>query len=199
MKKTLKKNIMDCFMAPNSVTVVGVSRKTGEESFNVIENMRKFGYEGKVYPVNPLAKKIMGVRSYKDIKEIGHPVDVAIISTPREQIPRILEDAAHLGIKGAIVIPQGFADADEEGKMLQERLTQITREKGIRILGPNTLGVINAFSGFTSSFILLPREKVPVGVICQSGIFFVGSSLFTGLVEKGSISETVVMSTLLMP
>ena len=172
-------------MAPRSVAIVGATRKTGEESFNVIENLRKFGYRGQVYPVNPLAKQITGMKSYKDIKEIGKPIDLAIISTPREHIPRIVDDCAHLGIKGVIVIPQGFADADVEGKILQERLTQIARDKGIRILGPNTLGVINAFSGFTYSFILLERDKVPIGVICQSGIFFVGSSLFTGMMGKG--------------
>lgn len=185
MEKTLKRHILDVFMAPRSVAVVGASRKIGKESFNVIENMRKFGYRGKIYPVNPSAKKIMGIKSYKNIKEIGKPIDLAIISTPREHIPRIVEDSAHLGIKGVIVIPQGFADADVEGKVLQERLTQSARDRGIRILGPNTLGVINAFSGFTSSFILLQKEKVPVGVICQSGIFFVGSSLFTGMIGKG--------------
>jgi acyl-CoA synthetase (NDP forming) len=185
MDETLKKHVLDFFMAPRSVAIVGASRKTGEESFNVIENMKKFGYKGRIYPVNPSAKKIMGMKSYKDIREIGKPVDIAIISTPREHIPRIVEDSAHLGIKGVIVIPQGFADADVEGKILQERLVQIARDRGIRILGPNTLGVINAFSGFTSSFILLRKEKVPVGVICQSGIFFVGSSLFTGMMGKG--------------
>jgi acetyltransferase len=185
MKKTLRRHILDVFMAPRSVAIVGASRKTGKESFNVIENMKKFGYKGKIYPVNPSAKKIMGMKSYQDIKEIGKPIDIAIISTPREHIPRIVEDSAHLGIKGVIVIPQGFADADVEGKILQEKLTQTARDKGIRIVGPNTLGVINAFSGFTSSFILLQKDKVPIGVICQSGIFFVGSSLFTGMMGKG--------------
>jgi len=67
MEKTLKRHILDVFMAPRSVAIVGASRKTGEESFNVIENMRKFGYKGKIYPVNPSANKIMGMKSYKDI------------------------------------------------------------------------------------------------------------------------------------
>ncbi|UCC66416.1 MAG: acetate--CoA ligase family protein [Deltaproteobacteria bacterium] len=176
---------MDVFMAPRSVAIIGASRKTGEGSFNVIENMKEFGFQGKIYPVNPLADEIMGKRTYREITEIGEPIDVAIISTPREQIPRIVEDCATLGIKGAIVVPQGFADADEEGKILQDQLVQIAHQRGIRILGPNTLGVINAFSGFTSSFMSLRRKRTPVGVICQSGIFFVGSALFTGMMGKG--------------
>jgi acyl-CoA synthetase (NDP forming) len=176
---------MDIFMDPRSVAVIGVSRNTGEGSFNVIENMMDFGFKGEIYPVNPLADDIMGLRTYKDVKDIGKKIDVAIIATPRETVPRIARDCGELGIKGAIVVPQGFADADAEGKALQEQLTKIARDSGIRILGPNTLGIVNAFSGFTSSFMPLLREKVPVGVICQSGIFFVGSSIFTGMMGKG--------------
>lgn len=176
---------MDTFMDPASVAVIGVSRNTGEGSFNVIENMLDFGFKGEIYPVNPLAEDIMGLKTYKDVRDIGKDIDVAIIATPRETVPRIARDCAELGIKGAIVVPQGFADADAEGKDLQDQLTQIARENGIRILGPNTLGIVNAFSGFTSSFMPLLREKVPIGVICQSGIFFVGSSIFTGMMGKG--------------
>ena len=181
----MKGHPFDVFMAPRSVAVIGVSRKTGEGSFNVIENMKEFGFQGKIYPVNPLASEIMGIKAYKGVLEIGEPIDLAIISTPREQIPRIVEDCAAVGIKGAIVVSQGFADADAEGKILQDQLTKTARQRGIRILGPNTLGVVNAFSGFTSSFMPLRRERAPVGVICQSGIFFVGSSLFTGMLGKG--------------
>jgi acyl-CoA synthetase (NDP forming) len=185
MEELMKRHPINIFMAPRSVAVIGVSRRTGGGSFNVIENMKTFGFPGKIHPVNPMAEEIMGMRVYRDVKDIGEPIDLAIISTPREEIPRIVEDCASMGIKGAIVVSQGFADADEEGKVLQDRLTEIARGKGIRILGPNTLGVANAFSGFTSSFMPLRRERASVGVICQSGIFFVGYSLFTGMLGKG--------------
>jgi acyl-CoA synthetase (NDP forming) len=178
-------NYLDIFMDPGSVAVIGVSRNTGKGSFNVIENIMDFGFKGEIYPVNPLADEIMGLKTYKDVKDIGKKIDLAIIATPRENVPPITQDCAELGIKGAIVVPQGFADADTEGKALQDQLTQIARDSGIRILGPNTLGIVNAFSGFTSSFMPLVREKVPVGVICQSGIFFVGSAIFTGMMGKG--------------
>ena len=181
----MSQHAMDNFMAPRSVAVIGATRKTGDGSFNVIENMRAFGYEGEIYPVNPFAEEISSLKAFKDVKDIPGPVDIAIIFTPREQIPGILEDCAMMGIKGAIVVPQGFADADEEGKRLQDQLTRIAREKGIRVLGPNTLGIVNAFSGFISSFMPQKREKVPVGVICQSGIFFVGASIFSGMMGKG--------------
>ncbi|MGW8302417.1 MAG: CoA-binding protein, partial [Desulfobacterales bacterium] len=181
----LRHHPLDTFMDPKSVAVIGVSRKTGQGSFNLIENMMAFGYEGKIYPVNPFAQEIMGLKCHRNIEEVGDSVDLAIISTPREEVPRIVKDCAGHGIKGAIVVPQGFADADADGKALQKQLTDISRNDGIRILGPNTLGVINAFSGFSSSFMPVRREKVPVGIICQSGIFFVGASTFTGMMGKG--------------
>jgi acetyltransferase len=172
-------------MAPNSVAVIGASRKTGPGSFNVIESMREFGFQGRIYPVNPMAKEIAGVTCYKQVKEIPDVPELAIISTPREFVPQTLEDCAALGIKGAVIVPQGFADADAEGLRLQKALSRISRENGIRVLGPNTLGVVNSFSGFSSSFMPLKREKVPVGVICQSGTFFVGSAVLTGMLGKG--------------
>ena len=181
----MKEYPIDVFMNPRSVAVIGVSRRIGEGSFNVIESMKQFGFLGKIYPVNPMAEEIMGIRAYKTVNEIEGPIDLAIISTPREVTPQIVEDCARLGIKGAIVVTQGFADADQEGKALQDRLTKIAQERGIRILGPNTLGVANAFSGFTSSFMPLRRRRAPVGIICQSGTFFSGYPIFTGMLGKG--------------
>jgi acyl-CoA synthetase (NDP forming) len=185
MEKTDRPSHLDAFMAPRSVAVIGASRKRGQGSFNVIENMQAFGYGGKIYPVNPLADDICGISSYGHVKDIKAPVDIAIVATPRDRVPDAVRDCAAHGIKGAIVVPQGFADADGAGKVLQEELKRISRETGIRILGPNTLGVLDAFSGFSSSFMPLKREKAPVGVICQSGVFFVGSAVFTGALGKG--------------
>lgn len=186
MKESKRSNSpLDVFMDPESVAVVGASRKTGKENFNVIENMLSFGYRGEIYPVNPLAKEILGLKTYRSVKEIARPVELAIIATPREEVPRIVHECADAGIKGAVVVPQGFADAGDQGRVLQEQLAKIAAENAIRILGPNTLGVSNSFSGFTTSFMPLRREKGPIGVICQSGIFFVGSAVFTGAMGKG--------------
>jgi acyl-CoA synthetase (NDP forming) len=132
-----------------------------------------------------MADEILGFRSYRRVREIGKPVDLAVVSTPREQVAGIIEECASVGIKAAIIVPQGFADADEAGRGFQKDLSRIARQRAIRLMGPNTLGTVNAFSGFTSSFMPLRREKVPIGVICQSGIFLVGSSLFTGMLGKG--------------
>ena len=90
---------------------------------------------------------------------------------------KVLRDCIDNNIHAAIIITQGFADADEEGNLLQAELIEIVQNNDIRILGPNTIGVSNAFANFTSSFIEIHNEKPPVGIISQSGLFLMGYNL----------------------
>ena len=159
---------------PGSVALVGVSQKTGRGTFNVLENLTQFGYPGRMFPVNPNASEILGFKAYKNVQSLPGPADLAIIMTPREVVPGIVEECARKGIKGAIIITEGFAEADEKGKALQAELNDRVAKKKIRILGPNSIGVVNSFHPFTSSFIPLPREFTPVAIIAQSGGFFEG-------------------------
>jgi acetyltransferase len=139
-----------------------------------VENLGNCGYQGKVYPVNPNYKEILGKRCYPSVKEIPGDVDLAIIVTPRKVVPQIVSQCGEKGIKAAIVVGQGFSDsADEEGKRLQQQLVEVARNGGVRILGPNTVGSANAFINFTTSFLKQTDiRKLPVGVVCQSGLFF---------------------------
>ena len=91
-KKMRSNHVLDVFMAPRSVAIIGASRKTGKGSFNIIENMVEFGFQGRMFPVNPQTKEIAGIKTYKNVREIAEPIDLAIISTSREKVPSILED-----------------------------------------------------------------------------------------------------------
>ena len=163
------------FMEPESVALIGVTRYTGLMAFNILENLLSCGYQGKVYPVNPNASEILGIKCYPTIREVPGKVDLAVISTPRTLVPSILEDCVAKGIKSIVVVGQGFADAnDEEGKQLQEKIVRIARHGGARIVGPNTFGTANAYINFHSAFAGIEIEKVPIGLICQSGTFFTG-------------------------
>ncbi len=173
------------FLEPESVAIIGVSRKSGPGSLNLMENMLEYGYKGKIFPVNPKAKEILGRKAYPNIKDIKANIDLAVISLPRELVLDSIRDCAEAGIKAVIVVGQGFADADEKGKVMQDEMVLIARSFGMRILGPNTLGVINSFAHFTTSFMPLNIEKSPVGLICQSGLFFVGAERFIGGIGKG--------------
>ena len=176
---------MKNFMEPESVALIGISRKSGPGSFNLMENMIGFGFSGKIFPINPKADMILGKKVYQNIREVKEKIDLAVISAPREDTVPILQDCVAAGVKAAIIVNQGFADANKEGKDIQQQITKIAKRDGIRVLGPNTLGVLNNFNNFTTSFMPISKEKTPVGLICQSGIFFVGAHEFSGTIGKG--------------
>jgi len=159
---------------------VGVPRKSGPGALNPVDNLRNWGYGGKIHLVHPHVREIAGLAVSPRVPELNGSADIAVISTPRETIPGIIRDCGEKGIRAVIVTNQGFAEADSRGKELQRAMLQEARGQGIRILGPNTLGVSNAFHRFNSSFMPMDREELPIGLICQSGVFFVGVSHLIG-------------------
>ncbi|MCX7816357.1 MAG: acetate--CoA ligase family protein [Syntrophales bacterium] len=178
---------MNLFLNPASVAVIGVPRKTGPGTFNNVEMMLRYGYKGKIYPVNPNASHICGLKAYSSVDDIPESPDLAIISVSRDRVLSIVKQCAKKEIKRIIVITQGFADADDVGKSLQEELTQFAKTNGVRIMGPNTMGVLNNYDCFTSSFVDKPRPEkfAPVSLIAQSGVFQVAShEIFYGDIGK---------------
>jgi len=176
---------MKNFFEPKSVALIGISRKSGPGSFNLMENMVKFGFSGKIFPVNPNTKEILRKKAYANVREVKEKIDLAVVSTPRETTINILKDCLAANVRAAIVVNQGFTDADNRGNAIQQEMVKIAKRDGIRILGPNTLGVINNFNNFTTSFMPVTKEKAPVGLICQSGIHIVGPPQFSGKIGKG--------------
>jgi len=162
------------FFEPKSVAVVGANPNSGELAFNLVENLAQNGYRGKVYPVNPNYYEILGQKCYRNLEEIRGEVDLAVILTSRTVVPNIVRQCGEKGIRAAIVVGQGFAEAeDEEGKRLQQRVVEAARKGGVRVLGPNTFGSANAYINFSTAFLKqTDMRKYPVGVISQSGLFF---------------------------
>jgi acetyltransferase len=173
---------MKLFMEPRSIAVVGATRQTGLYSFNIIEKLVSQGYRGKIYPVNPEAGDILGAKAYPRISEVPKTVDLAVIPVwERVTVTKLVKECIDAGIKAIIVVTQGFADGDGEGQKLQDKILRMAREAGARVLGPNSLGVANAFIGLNTSFFPYRMEKVPLGVICQSGLFFLNLRTITTL------------------
>ena len=167
-------SVMERFLAPRSVALIGLSRATGEGSFNLLENLLNQGYGGRIYPVNPHAQEILGVRCYATASEIPEAVDLAVVLTPRGLVPGVVNECTKRGIKAIIVVSQGFADADDEGKRLQQEMTRIAHRGGARLIGPNTFGTVNAFHRFSTAFMKLELKPLPIGLICQTGVMFIG-------------------------
>ena len=168
---------LDLFFSPRRVAIIGLSRSAIGTPVSVLTTLKDFGYPGRVTVINPNLAPSEDFDAYGSLDEVPEPVDLAVISVPREGVLKVLEDCAGNGIRAAIVITQGFADADQEGARLQEEMLAFARAKGIRILGPNTIGLSNAFSSFTSSFIEAHNDTYPVGIVSQSGLFMMGHNI----------------------
>ena len=194
---------------PRSVAVVGASRTPGKAGFNILENLLRLGYEGQVYPVNPKAEEILGLKAYPAVDQIPGQVDAAIIATPAPAVVEVMRDCARKGVKAAIIISSGFSEESEEGRRLEEVVVEIARQAGIRVVGPNTTGILNSENGFTSSFI--PIERLPSGnvaFVAQTGLFLgvlfehiissqrFGISKVAGLGNKADVDDADILEYL---
>ena len=181
--------ILDLILSPKRVAVIGLSRQALASPVSILTTLEDFGYEGEIFIINPRMSAIEGRNVYPTLADVPGDIDLAVISVARDFVPAVLRECVAKGIGAAIVITQGFADADDEGRRLQEELLEIVRDGDIRILGPNTIGVSNAFSGFTSSFIEVDRDETPVGIVSQSGLFIMGHNIINN--EPAGFSMSV--------
>lgn len=165
-------------MEPKSVALIGISRKVGKGTLNVLENLIQIGFKGEIYPVNPNIQELLGQKVFPDITVISEDIDLAVVMMPRPKVPEIVEQCSKKGIPSVLIITQGFIEADDEGRTLQSSIDQIIRKTGVRILGPNSIGVINHFIPFSTSFIPIKKEESPIAFISQSGGFLEGFSQF---------------------
>jgi acetyl coenzyme A synthetase (ADP forming)-like protein len=131
------------FFKPNAVAVVGASREPGSIGYRIMQQLTTQQFNGPVYPVNPKATVICSIRAYKSVRDIPEPVDLAIIVVPKKFVLGVIDDCAARGVKAVVVISAGFAETDGDGKALQAELVEKVRGYGMRMVGPNCLGLIN--------------------------------------------------------
>ena len=127
----------------DSVAVVGASKNETKRGFQAIRTLTEEKYEGRIYPINPKETSILGFKCYKKITDIKEAVDLALITTPAATIPAILEECATKGIHGAVIIAGGFGETGAEGKKIEDEVVRIARKNNIRLIGPNTSGMMN--------------------------------------------------------
>jgi len=178
---------MQYFLEPRSVVLVGVTRASGVGAYNNLEMTLRYGYRGRIYVVHPRVAEILGHRTYSQVGDLPEVPDLAVISVGRENVLPVFAACVQHGIRHVIVISQGFADADRRGSELQKQLQALAQAAKVRVVGPNTLGIVNAFNGFSTAFIDIPRDPSPppLTIVVQSGVFQVGSESFTGRFGKG--------------
>jgi acetyl coenzyme A synthetase (ADP forming)-like protein len=162
---------VDGVLTPTSVAVVGASRRRGTISGTVLRNIIRSGYKGRLYPVNPLARTVHGLRAFPSVSAIGEPVELAVVVTPAEQVLDVARDCAQAGVRSLVVISSGFAEIGLEGQQRQRQLLEICRGAGIRVVGPNCLGVINTDPEVNLNATFAERPPLPgsIGFMSQSG------------------------------
>jgi len=155
---------------PKTLAVVGASADERKFGGGFLRSLQEFGFKGKIYPVNPRGREVLGLKMYPNVRDIPGPVDLAHIMVPASFVPRVLEDCVAKGVKAAQIFTAGFKETgEEEGRRLEEELVKIA-QNGIRLIGPNCFGVYCPASGLT----LLPgwdfpKESGPVAFLSQSG------------------------------
>lgn len=170
------------FFEPGSVAVIGASRTPGKGGYNIIENLLRLGYPGKIYPVNPRAKRILGLAAYPELENTPEPPELALIVLPPSLVLKSLEECVARGVKAVIIESAGFGEMDEPGARLEKRIARMAERAGIRVMGPNSVGTINSDGHFDTSLGRLNRLFLPKGDIRQGTVGFIGQTgLFTGV------------------
>ncbi|MDP6078850.1 MAG: acetate--CoA ligase family protein [Arenicellales bacterium] len=164
---------------PQSVAIIGLSRSAVGSPVSVLTTLQDYGYRGNIYIVNPNMRVPVdaGYEVYREVRDLPAGVDLAVVSVARESLLEVLKNCVAADIFTAIVITQGLADADEVGAQIQQNTIDYCQQSGLRVLGPNTIGVANAHHRFTSSFIEVHHDRTPIGLISQSGLFMMGHLL----------------------
>ena len=134
-------------LAPSAVALVGASGDAKKNTARPMRFMRKHGYSGRIYPINPSRAEILGERAYPDLGALPEPVDHVFVMVPGEHVAGLLPQCAKAGAKVVTIYSDGFGEKDEEGRQRQEALVQQAQELGLRLLGPNSIGLANAHSG----------------------------------------------------
>lgn len=161
--------------APRSMAIVGASREIARIGGRPIHYSIGAGYEGTIYPINPKYEEVAGMRCYPDLESLPVTPDLCVVATPAEHVGGIVQRCAELGIGSVVVFSSGFSEVSESGRLEQLRLSDLARQSGMNVLGPNCLGALSYKSGMMATFSShLQVDDVPagnIGFVCQSGAF----------------------------
>ncbi|MBN1930763.1 MAG: acetate--CoA ligase family protein [Desulfobacterales bacterium] len=159
---------LKAFFQPAGVAVIGASENSEKIGHEILKNLLNGGFQGAIYPINPKSKQILGLDCYKNVKEVPNAIDLAVMIIPAEFVARSIRDCGEKGIKAAVIITGGFSEAGKTGEELQQTITRVAQEYGIRLIGPNCQGINNPYHRLCASWPLLTR-KGRVAIISQSG------------------------------
>jgi len=193
-------NDLTSMVRPESVAVVGATPKPGKIGHTIFNNVINSGYQGKIFPINPKEKEIAGLQAYPAVSEVPEQVDMAVIAVPAARVLDVAEDCGRAGVKSLAVITAGFKEVGSEGLELEKRLVQTCKNYGMRMLGPNVVGLIDTHTPINASFSATFPKKGEIAFLSQSGAMLVaildwsiavglGFSKVVSLGNKADLSE----------
>lgn len=187
-------------LSPRSIAVIGASRRDGM-GHQIFHNLLHYGFAGTAYPVNPKARAVCGVRSYPSVAEIPEPVDLGVVVVPQPQVIDVVTQCCDAGVKSLVVISAGFKEVGEQGAAREKVLTDLVRSRGVRMVGPNCMGVVNADPdvAMNATFATAFPPFGPAAFVSQSGAlglsildrareYGIGMSQFVSVGNKSDVS-----------
>ena len=189
-------------LEPRAVAIVGASRDPASLGRRILDALVAAGFSGPVYPVNAAAVEVAGLHAYRSVRDIPAGVDLAVVSVPRDRVLAVVDDCAAAGVKSLVVITAGFAEAGDEGRAMQQQLVERVRAYGMRMVGPNCMGLLNTNAAIRLNASFSPIVPPPghVGLSSQSGALGlailalashrgVGLSTFVSVGNKADVSS----------
>jgi acyl-CoA synthetase (NDP forming) len=169
------KNSLDSLFRPRSIAVIGASGTPTKIGGVPIAHLLRYGFKGPIYPINPQYESIQDLRAYKSVKDVGQEIDLAIVAVPAKGALQALNEAAEAKVKSVVLFTSGFAEVGEAGAKVQQQIAKLSRNSGMRILGPNCLGVMSGENAVYATFSPVAGTGIAkvgsVGLVSQSGAF----------------------------
>ena len=192
---------------PSSIAVVGAAREEAKVGHIVLQNLLESGFPGKLFPVNPKADEILGLKCYPSVSQVPGVIDLAVICVPNVLVPRVLEDCGKKEVKAVAIITAGFKEVGREGAELEMQVAEIRRRYGMRILGPNCMGLINTYARMNATFTRNYPMTGTIAISSQSGAICstlldwsseikVGFSKFISVGNKVDVDEADIIQYL---
>jgi acetyl coenzyme A synthetase (ADP forming)-like protein len=196
--------MLEAIFAPQSVAVVGASPDPARLGHTVLKNIVTNGYAGRIFPIHPKAESVLGHQAFPSVTAVPEPIDMAVIVIPPQHVLAVADECGRKGVKGLVVITAGFKEVGGEGRELERQLLAIVEQHGMRMVGPNCLGVIDTVSQLNASFAALMPDAGEIAFMSQSGAMCtaildwskpqgIGFSRFVSLGNKADVDEVALL------
>jgi acetyl coenzyme A synthetase (ADP forming)-like protein len=174
---------LDALFNPRSIAIIGASRTPGKVGHVLTRNVLESGYPGDIIPINPNAEEILGLKAYPSVLDVPGEIDLAVVSIPAEHVLGVADECGRKGVKALVVITAGFKETGHEGAVLERQLAEVGEKYGMRIQGPNCLGLINTSIPLNLSFAAAMPRRGRIGFISQSGAL--GTAVLDWVIQEG--------------